>query len=143
MSDAQRNNEEDRVLERKILEQLGATSRRLKELEAEQASLHRLLVQVRNKAIKAQDVTRKNSVTRILIEERILDTLRRSERGVSTAILGREVSYFFPKLKGATFRSYLHRMRTRGLIEPAVGMVAAWRLPNKTREIMPESSIGS
>jgi hypothetical protein len=135
MPDAEKDVDEDKLFERKILEQLGATSRRLRELEAEQASLQRLLVQIRNKAIKARDVTRKNSVTRVLIEERILETLRRSERGVSTAVLGKEVSYFFPKLKGATFRSYLHRLSTRGLIEPALGSVAAWQLSNKSREL--------
>jgi hypothetical protein len=120
--------DQDIQLERQILEQLDATSRRIRELQAEEQSLRRLLLKIRNKQIKAQDVTRKNSVTRILIEERILETLRRSQDGVSTAVLGREVAYFFPKLKGVTFRSYLHRLRTRGLIEPSPSRVAAWQL---------------
>jgi hypothetical protein len=127
--------DDERLLERQILEQLDATARQLRELETEQESLRRLLFRIRNKAIKARDVTRKNSVTRVLIEERILETLRRSGQGVATKALGREVSYFFPKLKSATFRSYLHRLSARGLIEPAIGKTAAWQLTDGGREL--------
>jgi hypothetical protein len=135
MAQARSDDAEEILLERRILEQLDATTRRLRELETERDTLRRLLVEVRNKAIKARDVTRKNSVTRVLIEDRILQTLRRSEQGVSTAILGREVSYFFPKLKGATFRSYLHRLSARGLIEHTVGKIATWQLTENAREL--------
>ncbi|WP_316236788.1 hypothetical protein [Bradyrhizobium sp. SZCCHNR1015] len=115
-------------LERQILEQLNETIRRRLELEAEENALRRLLTKIRNKSLKIKDVTRKNSVNRVLIEDRILEALRESEKGVSTAALSREILFRFPNVKPATFRSYLHRLNSRGLIEPVPTKVATWQI---------------
>lgn len=121
-------------IEAKILEQIRALIQRRQEIDAEENALRRLLIKVRSETVKAQDVTRKNSATRILIEDRILETLRRAPEGVSTSVLAREVAYYFPRIKGATFRSYLHRLSVRGLVEPAQGRLASWQLSKTARE---------
>jgi predicted transcriptional regulator len=131
MSSTDESDASEAALEHRILQQLNETIRRRQELEAEENSLRRLLVKVRNETLKSKDVTRKNSVNRILVEDRILDMLARSKQGVSAANLGREALYFFPNLKPATFRSYLHRLSTRGVIEPAPGRMATWRLTER------------
>jgi len=126
-------------LEFQVLEQLREITRRRAELEAEERGLLSLLAKVRSKTVKTREVTRKNSATRILIEDRILETLRRAPEGVPTRVLGREVAYFFPSVKGATFRSYLHRLSARGHVEPAQGRTAAWQLTKTYRESLSKS----
>lgn len=116
-----RNDEDDsRQLERKILVEIDDIDRRFEALRQERTALQRLLVSVRAKTVGMPDVTRKNSVNRIVIEEKILSVLRNSERSEPTKKLFREVLNTHPSVKAATFRSYLHRLQSRGLIEPAL-----------------------
>ena len=105
-------------LEQKILEEIADRERRIRELQAEIESYRRMLFKARqqNALVKRVDVTRKNSVTRILVENSVLDTLIQSGRVRGTASLYRDARLVVSTLKEGTFRTTLHRMKNRGLI---------------------------
>jgi hypothetical protein len=119
---------EEASLERQVLGQLADIGRRIIELEAERSALQRVLARVRMQNTAAQDVTRRNSFERIMIESTILAKLRKSEGDVRASDLYQEVRFIKNRgLKGTTFRSHLHRMKQKGQIEPS-DKIGFWRL---------------
>jgi DNA-binding transcriptional ArsR family regulator len=109
-----------------LLAQLAQIERQIADLEGEKIALQRLIARFRRENIALQDVTRKNSFTRILVEKRILERLEKSEGHTTTQDLFREARAADYDLKGNTFRSYLHRLKERGLIDSAAK--GYWRL---------------
>jgi hypothetical protein len=65
---------------------------------------------------KRTDVTRKNSINHILVENSVLNTLNSSGRPRKTRSLYRDAALIVGTLKEGTFRTILHRMKNRGLI---------------------------
>ncbi len=101
--------------------------RRIKELTQEQHALKRQLVKARWENDSLKDVSRKNSANRVMIENRVLEALKGSPKACSTGVLYKEGLRANFELKENTFRTYLYRMKEKGLIR-SVGR-GLWRLP--------------
>jgi hypothetical protein len=106
------------ILEQTILGQLAELERKQREIAAEIDTLHRMLLKARfqNELIKRTDVTRKNSVIRILIENSVLQSLGETGRVRGTTSLYRDARLIVGTLRENTFRTILHRMKKRELI---------------------------
>ena len=111
---------EDRaLLETHLLAQITGIEQEITRLQAQRDVLRDLLFRARRENATLRDVTRKNSFDRILIEGKIVDLLTAATRPVPTQRLWRAAQEVNPRLRSATFRSYLHRLKSRGLIVSA------------------------
>ena len=119
------------TVETKLLEQINEIDQRVTELNAEKSALQRLFLKVRRENVAAHVVTRKNSVNRILIENKILETLDDAGGVVSSRKLFQSARDAIYELKESTFRSHLHRMKARGLIQRSHNLRGLWTLPKK------------
>ncbi|MFN3077300.1 MAG: winged-helix domain-containing protein [Alphaproteobacteria bacterium] len=100
-----------------LLAELAEVEKRIVELTVERDALRRIITRVRQQNVELKDVTRKNSLSRVLIENRIMQALQEAGKPVrATELLSilRQTSY---NLKESTFRSYLHRMKEKGVIK--------------------------
>lgn len=105
------------ALEARFLSEIADIRRKISDLEAEQRTLERLLIRVRGENLGNHDVTRKNSINRLLVENAILKTLgERPDRPFPLPHLWRTARLAIPGLKEPTFRSYLNRLKARGAI---------------------------
>ena len=100
-----------------LLEQLSDIERRISDLEDERAALQRLLARLRRQNVASQEVTRRNSFNRILVEKSILDRLSDSSKPVATPDLYRNAKNIVYSLNENTLRSHLHRMKKKGVID--------------------------
>ena len=114
-------------VESQLLAQLVDIERRLADLEAERAAVQRILFRVRQQNPATHDVTRRSSFDRLLVEDKILDILRNSEGYVRVDEIHQAVRSVVRDLKSSTFRSYLHRMKEKGLIEASYAR-GHWRI---------------
>jgi len=113
--------------ERRLIREIEELEKRIKELTQEQQALKRQLVKARWENDSLKDVSRKNSANRVMIENRVLEALRGSSKACSTATLYREGLRANFELKENTFRTYLYRMKEKGLVR-SVGR-GLWRIP--------------
>jgi hypothetical protein len=116
-------------LEAQLLRELKSIERRLAELRSEKDTIERLIISVRRSdpVVSKLDVTRKNSMKRVLVESVVLESLKKSKNGRKTYELLAEMKMIDPELNSSTFRSTLHRMKERGVIaSPKVGL---WEVP--------------
>lgn len=119
-------------LEPFILSQLEEIEHKMAELRDEKAALQRLLTKARQRDFAIKDVTRKNSLGRIVVENKILEILRDARGAISARELyDAAVSVSFD-LKDNTFRSYLHRLKARGLIAPSASQRGYWQAVSQT-----------
>lgn len=114
--------------ESRLQREIEAIDAKIRDLTAEKRALERQLMKARRESSSFADVNRKNSVSRIMIENRIIEALKRSPRPLTSKDLKYEAMHVEFSLKEATFRTHLHRMKMKGLIEPA-GRKGLWRLP--------------
>lgn len=117
--------------EKRIISELEEIEIKLKSLEHEKSALQRQLAKARAQRTGIQNVTRKNSVNRVLAENAITTALRDSKKALTTAELYRIALATNFDLKSATFRTYLHRMKKKNLIKTAK-YVGTWELTNKS-----------
>ncbi|NYZ17560.1 hypothetical protein HL658_33880 [Azospirillum sp. RWY-5-1] len=115
-------------IESELLRRLSEIESQIADLEAERNALQRLIAKVRLEESGNKDVKRRNSLSRIIVEGKILELLKSSSGPVSGNVLYKSTLSVVPSLKDVTFRSYLHRMKEKGLIEPAKG-IGFWRMP--------------
>jgi len=108
------------TLEAQLVAQLTGVKQEIVRLEAQRDTLEALLFRARRE-LNRLDVTRKNSLNRVLIENSILEALRRSRKALPTKVLFYTARSFNPQLRNTTFRSYLHRLKTKGLIFSSIG----------------------
>jgi hypothetical protein len=113
-----RDQEAATELEKRIHQEIADRERRVRELQDEIHTYRRMLLKARqqNELIKRVDVTRKNSVNRILIENSVLESLRQAGKVRSTRSLYRDACLVVGNLRNGTFRTILHRMKNRELI---------------------------
>jgi len=116
--------------EQRLMREIEGIDHRIKELTDERGALLRQLMKARWENSALKDVSRKNSGNRVMVEARVLDALKASRRAVSTANLYREGLQANFELKDNTFRTYLYRMKERGLIV-SVGR-GLWKLAENT-----------
>lgn len=123
MSDAPINYYEVRLQQE--IEQIDS---RIRDLVKEKEALQRQLMKARRESTIYSDVNRKNSVTRVMIERRILDALKAAKKPLTSSALYKESLYVNFQMKEASFRTILHRMKQKGLILPG-GIRGTWKLP--------------
>lgn len=134
------SNPEKTPLEAKLIQELTAIETRIAELEGEKRTLQRLLSKVRQEALVNRDVTRKNSFDRIVIENVILRRLSEVTRPLHTEALLSEARTVTHNLKANTFRSYLHRLKLRGLIQSSGR--GTWELVSRKQDDSAVRNIG-
>lgn len=117
-------------IETSITQQIAALDKQIRELHEERHALERLLLKVRREKVLQRDVSRTNSVTRIMVEEQILKTLGLAHKPLSAAQIYRDVATLIHELKQSTFRSHLKRMKDKGLIKQKLGHGGRWYLPD-------------
>jgi hypothetical protein len=116
-------------LEATLLAEIESISTQIRELTNQKQSLERVLLRARQQSelVKHSDVTRKNSINRVLVEGAILKSMQNSKRPVRARHLLLDARLMVPTLRENTFRSYLHRMKARGLL--ASSRTGMWQLP--------------
>jgi DNA-binding transcriptional ArsR family regulator len=101
----------------KLLAQLAEVNADITKLTAEKEALERLIIRIRDGRARVLDVTRRNSLDRILVESKVYEIVS----GHKTPVLGRyifeEIVSILPSMKSSTFRSHLHRMKDKGIIK--------------------------
>lgn len=112
--------------ELRLLRELEDVEGRIRELQQEKLALQRQLLKARWERNALRDVSRKNSGNRVLVEQRILEELKGSQRSLPLYRLLQAARAVNHEIKDATFRTYLHRLKAKGLIENPVR--GAWRL---------------
>lgn len=100
---------------------------RMRELTQEKAALQRQLMKARRENVDLSDVNRKNSVNRVMIETRVLDALKSAAKPMPTRDLYQVAQFVNFELNENTFRTTLHRMKQKALIEPT-SRRGVWRL---------------
>jgi len=91
---------------------------RIAELSQEKTALQRQLTKAHWEASALKDVSRKNSGTRIMVEQRILDALRDAQKPLNSDALFAAAKRANIDLKPTTFRTYLLRLKEKGSIRP-------------------------
>ena len=114
--------------EHQLLLEIGEIERHIKDLGSEKRALQRLLMKAQRDQILKRQVTRKNSVDRVLIETKVLDVLRVENSAVVASKLFRAAQAVDVNLKKNTFRSHLHRLKERGIIMNPSGTRGLWKL---------------
>lgn len=114
-------------IEKNLLTAVAKIEVQIKELNAEKSALQRQIAKTKANRTGLKNVTRKNSINRVLAETSVIEALRENKNPRTTKqlylnALGTNIS-----LNENTFRNYLHRMKKRNLIETA-GHVGMWRL---------------
>ena len=105
-------------LEESIGRQISKIDNKIKDLKLERYALERLLLNARRENAENTEAVRRNSGTRILVENSILKTLRRSPAPVTNRELYQNAKYMVFDLKESTFRSHIKRMKDAGKIVP-------------------------
>ncbi|WP_375783324.1 hypothetical protein ACE10Z_26095 [Bradyrhizobium sp. Pha-3] len=105
-------------LEKRIREEIASRQAKIRELQNEIHSFEQMLLKARrqNALVKRVDVTRKNSLGRVLVESSVLEALAQTGRVRGTTSLYRDACLIVGTLREGTFRTTLHRMKNRGLI---------------------------
>lgn len=106
---------------------------KISELEQEKRALRKQLSKARAERAGISLVDRKNSGARVLAENTVLLALRQAEKPLHSHELLQRARRTNFDLKETTFRSYLHRLKVRGLITGG-GRRGYWKLsPDKSK----------
>ncbi|WP_247996640.1 hypothetical protein [Brucella tritici] len=114
--------------ERRLEREIASLDADIERLKAEKVALTKQLAKARADREGLQFTTRKNSMARVLAENAVLKALKASGREMKVLELFREARGTNSELKESTFRTYLNRMKTKGMIRPGK-YVGEWRLP--------------
>lgn len=132
------------LLERRFLREIAEIDAKIAELKANRTVLERLLLKARRENISLRDVSRKNSVGRILVENAILDALKASPKPLRNAALLAAARFSDPDLKDSTFRSHLRRLKLRGVIANHGNHTGTWKfLPHQDAKVESPAKAGN
>jgi hypothetical protein len=111
-------NTKSREIQDVLLQQIAEKAEEIRLLSEEKDVLERMLLKTRqqDELLKRADVTRKNSVNRVLVESSVIQSLKATGQPVPVRSLYTDARLMVPTLRENTFRSYLHRMKARGLV---------------------------
>ena len=115
-------------LEKQLISAIAETSRAIKKLEEERSALERQLLRVRGTNVNLNDVNRRDSINRAIAESAVLDALYQAQKPLALDKLYGAVLVKNADAKLATIRTYLSRMKQKGLIENAGR--GRWQLPS-------------
>ena len=118
---------------KRLAREIEEIQQRIAELTAEKHALERQLTKAHWEANALHDVSRKNSGTRIMVEQRIIEALESSKSPLGNNELFVAAKKANIDLKPTTFRTYLARMNERGIITHAGGR-GRWSLPPSNTE---------
>jgi SMC interacting uncharacterized protein involved in chromosome segregation len=102
--------------EQRLIREIEEIELKLKELTAERDALRRQLIKARWETHQLRDVNRKNSASRVMIEQRVLSALDQTPKPMTSSQLFSVARLANFELKENTFRTHLHRMKERGMI---------------------------
>lgn len=102
-----------------LMSSLEEIEKKISELVAERDLIKRQLQKAREQNVPLRDVTRRNSIPRIMTENKVLRALEAAGRPLSTQRLISEVLETYSTTKEVTIRSQLTRMKSKGLIRSA------------------------
>lgn len=102
--------------ERRLMREIEDIELRMKELSDERDALRRQLIKARWENHHLRDVNRKNSASRVMIEQRVLSALEQASKPLTSRQLFEVARLANFELKENTFRTHLHRMKAKGLI---------------------------
>lgn len=122
-------------LEESIGNKIAEIDKKISDLQIERRALERLLLDARRENAEKTEAVRRNSGKRILVENSILKTLRRSNSPVSNRDLYSNARLVVFDLKDTTFRSHIKRMKDAGKIVPKG---SRWVLPEPKEPIKPQ-----
>ena len=123
---------------RRLMREIEEIDVRIADLNQEKAALQRQLTKAHWEASALKDVSRKNSGTRIMVEQRILDALREAQKPLNSDALFSAARRANFDLKPTTFRTYLLRLKEKGNIKPA-GRRGLWALSDDMPSSQPHS----
>lgn len=103
---------------------------KIKELTEEKYALQRQLIKARRDISNLEDVNRKNSAARVMIERKVVEALTASGGPMHLSKLYGEAKVVDFKLKENTFRTHIHRFSQKGIIVPA-GKPGMWKIAPK------------
>ena len=103
--------------EQRLTREIEEIELKLKELTAERDALRRQLIKARWETHQLRDVNRKNSASRVLVEQRVVSSLDQSSKPMTSGQLFSVARLANFELKENTFRTHLHRMKEKGMIE--------------------------
>ena len=120
-------------LAEQLATQIADIERKIADLQRERQVHQRILARTLAHDAAQTQVSRRNSVTRILAEKVILDLLNSApDKIFSSNKISEAVRLFDPSIKPVTLRSYLHRLKARGEIRPSVSRRGYWSSVTKT-----------
>lgn len=108
----------DNILENRIIREIEEITGQINDLVKQKDTLEVILRRVRLENSGLQDVTRKDSIKRVVTENRVIEMLR-AGRHVAGTELYRDAKYYDAKLNHSSFRTLLHRMKKKEMIESA------------------------
>jgi len=111
----------------RLMQEIEEINLRINDLNNEKAALQRQLQKAYGEANALQDVSRKNSGTRVMVEHKILGALQNSQVPLNNKKLFIEAMRANIHIKPATFRTYLARLQEKGKIQNA-GKRGLWKL---------------
>ena len=106
-------------LEARIQQEIERLNREIDDLMRQRQAYEVMLTRARRENVEMRDVTRKNSIPRIMIESRVMEMLRIAGRRVSGSDLYRDARFSNAQLNYNTFRTQLMRMKRKDMIEGA------------------------
>lgn len=119
--------------EQRLQLEIERINQKVKDLVDERLALERQLILARQESSGLSDVSRKNSVNRVMIERRLISALRSKEIMTNKELLAQAQLVAFD-LNPNTFRTQLHRLKAKGLIETA-STPGNWRLVKKSQDV--------
>jgi hypothetical protein len=108
---------DNQLYELRLQKEIEEIEAQIKNLSLEKKALERQILKVRQVGLSGKEINRKNSVKRVMIERKVIDALRNSHRALSSTSLYKEAQLIDFELKNTTFRTHLHRMKARNLIQ--------------------------
>lgn len=121
-------------LERQLLAEISRVDREIAALRREHETLSGMLFRARKRELGNRQVTRTNSLRRVMIENAILTHLSRvpAGRAVASGQLFIEAQRAVPGVGRSTFASHLHRLKQKGLV--TASDYGAWLATAEGRE---------
>lgn len=113
------------LYEKRLQQEIQNINTQIRDLSNERSALERQLIKARQENAGVKDVSRLNSINRVMIERRIIEAL--SEKSpLRSQDLFREAQKVTFDLKESTFRTHLHRLKNKGVIQNA-GRFGIWK----------------
>lgn len=128
----------DNPAEAYILREIEEIDRKIKDLSSARSALQGVLARIQRSGVTEFGKQRRNSADRILVETRIIEELNKTSRPLSSSRLYGAAKTVLSDLKDGTFRSYLHRMKIRGVIINPNGSSGSWRLAGVAQSFLAE-----